>query len=53
MHVVHLSKSLFIDPKTSMLFGDARQPLLDLALQVKVARTKRRPIFGGAQPRRL
>jgi NAD/NADP transhydrogenase beta subunit len=32
-----VENNLFVDPKTSMLFGDARQSLLDLALQVKVA----------------
>ena len=32
-----VENDLFVDPKTSMLFGDARQSLLDLALQVKVA----------------
>jgi NAD(P) transhydrogenase subunit beta len=26
---------LFVNPKTTMLFGDARQSLLDLSLQVK------------------
>ena len=28
---------LFFDPKTSMLFGDARQSLLDLGVEVKNA----------------
>ena len=32
-----VENELFVGPKTSMLFGDARQSLLDLALQVKVA----------------
>jgi H+-translocating NAD(P) transhydrogenase subunit beta len=32
-----VENDLFIDAKTSMLFGDARQSLLDLTLQVKVA----------------
>jgi H+-translocating NAD(P) transhydrogenase subunit beta len=32
-----VENDLFVGPKTSMLFGDARQSLLDLALQVKVA----------------
>ena len=32
-----VENDLLVDPKTSMLFGDARQSLLDLALQVKVA----------------
>lgn len=32
-----VDNDLFVGPKTSMLFGDARQSLLDLALQVKVA----------------
>jgi H+-translocating NAD(P) transhydrogenase subunit beta len=32
-----VENDLFVDAKTSMLFGDARQSLLDLALQVKVA----------------
>src|SRR6202166_4410954 len=32
-----VENDLFVAPKTSMLFGDARQSLLDLALQVKVA----------------
>jgi len=32
-----VENDLFVDPKTSMLFGDARQSLVDLALQVKVA----------------
>jgi hypothetical protein len=30
-----VENDLFVDPKTSMLFGDARQSLLDLGLQVK------------------
>ncbi len=32
-----VENELFVDPKTSMLFGDARQSLLDLGLQVKEA----------------
>jgi NAD(P) transhydrogenase subunit beta len=32
-----VENDLFVDPKTSMLFGDARQSLLDLGLQVKEA----------------
>jgi NAD(P) transhydrogenase subunit beta len=32
-----VENELFFDPKTSMLFGDARQSLLDLALEVKNA----------------
>ncbi|CDG85791.1 NAD(P) transhydrogenase subunit beta [Janthinobacterium agaricidamnosum NBRC 102515 = DSM 9628] len=32
-----VENDLFVDPKTSMLFGDARQSLLDLGLQVKQA----------------
>jgi NAD(P) transhydrogenase subunit beta len=32
-----VDNELFVDPKTSMLFGDARQSLLDLGLQVKEA----------------
>jgi NAD(P) transhydrogenase subunit beta len=32
-----VENDLFVGPKTSMLFGDARQSLLDLAMQVKVA----------------
>jgi NAD(P) transhydrogenase subunit beta len=32
-----VENDLFIDAKTSMLFGDARQSLLDLVLQVKVS----------------
>jgi H+-translocating NAD(P) transhydrogenase subunit beta len=32
-----VENDLFVDPKTSMLFGDARQSLLDLNLQVKEA----------------
>jgi NAD(P) transhydrogenase subunit beta len=32
-----VENDLFVGPKTSMLFGDARQSLLDLAVQVKVA----------------
>jgi NAD(P) transhydrogenase subunit beta len=32
-----VQNDLFVDPKTSMLFGDARQSLLDLGLQVKEA----------------
>ena len=32
-----VENDLFVEPKTSMLFGDARQSLLDLGLQVKGA----------------
>jgi NAD(P) transhydrogenase subunit beta len=32
-----VDNDLFVDPKTSMLFGDARQSLLELGLQVKEA----------------
>jgi NAD(P) transhydrogenase subunit beta len=32
-----VENDLFVDPKTSMLFGDARQSLLELGLQVKEA----------------
>jgi NAD(P) transhydrogenase subunit beta len=32
-----VDNDLFVDPKTSMLFGDARQSLLDLGAQVKSA----------------
>jgi H+-translocating NAD(P) transhydrogenase subunit beta len=32
-----VENDLFVDPKTSMLFGDARQSLLDLGLHVKEA----------------
>jgi NAD(P) transhydrogenase subunit beta len=32
-----VENDLFVNPKTSMLFGDARQSLLDLGLQVKEA----------------
>jgi NAD(P) transhydrogenase subunit beta len=32
-----VENDLFVDPKTSMLFGDARQSLLDLGLKVKEA----------------
>jgi NAD(P) transhydrogenase subunit beta len=32
-----VENDLFVDPKTSMLFGDARQSLLDLGAQVKSA----------------
>ena len=32
-----VENDLFVDPKTAMLFGDARQSLLDLGLQVKGA----------------
>jgi NAD(P) transhydrogenase subunit beta len=32
-----VENELFFDPKTSMLFGDARQSLLDLAVEVKSA----------------
>ena len=32
-----VENDLFVDPKTSMLFGDARQSLLDLGVQVKAA----------------
>ena len=32
-----VENDLFVGPKTSMLFGDARQSLLDLGLQVKEA----------------
>jgi NAD(P) transhydrogenase subunit beta len=32
-----VENDLFLDPKTSMLFGDARQSLLELGLQVKTA----------------
>jgi NAD(P) transhydrogenase subunit beta len=32
-----VENDLFVDPKTAMLFGDARQSLLDLGLQVKEA----------------
>jgi H+-translocating NAD(P) transhydrogenase subunit beta len=32
-----VENDLFVDPKTSMLFGDARQSLLDLNVQVKEA----------------
>jgi NAD(P) transhydrogenase subunit beta len=32
-----VENDLFVDPKTSMLFGDARQSLLDLGLRVKEA----------------
>jgi NAD(P) transhydrogenase subunit beta len=32
-----VENDLFVNPKTSMLFGDARQSLLDLGLQIKEA----------------
>jgi NAD(P) transhydrogenase subunit beta len=32
-----VENELFVDPKTSMLFGDARQSLIDLGVQVKSA----------------
>lgn len=32
-----VENELFFDPKTSLLFGDARQSLLDLALEVRNA----------------
>jgi NAD(P) transhydrogenase subunit beta len=32
-----VDNDLFVDPKTSMLFGDARQSLLDLGAEVKSA----------------
>jgi hypothetical protein len=32
-----VENELFVNPKASMLFGDARQSLLDLGLQIKEA----------------
>jgi NAD(P) transhydrogenase subunit beta len=32
-----IENDLFVDPKTSMLFGDAKQSLLNLALELKNA----------------